>query len=54
MIDGPCTLGRSSLGVLDVRNANVRGSRQFGLLVRADGAITGHRHKRRRGQWRNI
>ena len=38
--------GPIELGVLDVRNANARGYRQFGLLVRTDGTIMS-RHRRR-------
>jgi transposase InsO family protein len=40
--------GPIELGVLDVRTAKTRGWRQFGLLVRTDGAITPHRRRRRR------
>jgi hypothetical protein len=36
------------LGVLDVRNAKIRGYRQFGLLVRTDGTIVSRRRRRTR------
>src|SRR5439155_22653671 len=38
--------GPVELGVLDVRNAKARGPRQFGLLVRSDGAISSRRRTR--------
>lgn len=40
--------GPIELGVLDVRNATSRGSRQFGLLIRTDGGITSRRRRGRR------
>ena len=40
--------GPIELGVLDGRNAKARGSRQFGLLVRADGTILSRRRRRGR------
>jgi transposase InsO family protein len=40
------------LGILDARNAKERGSRQFGLLVRTDGKVTGKRRRRRRRSYR--
>ena len=40
--------GPVELGVLDVRNAKARGPRQFGLLVRSDGAISSRRRRRTR------
>jgi transposase InsO family protein len=39
--------GPVELGVLDVRSAKARGSRHFGLLVRADGTIVSRRRRRR-------
>ena len=42
------SFGPIELGVLDVRNAKARGARQFGLLVRSDGAVTSHRGRRSR------
>jgi len=38
--------GPIALGVLDARGAKARGARHFGLLVRADGAITSRRRRR--------
>ena len=40
--------GPIELGVLDVRSAKARGWRQFGLLVRTDGAMTSRRRRARR------
>lgn len=40
--------GPIELGVLDVRYAKARGSRQFGLLVRTDGTILSRRRRRGR------
>ena len=40
--------GPVELGVLDVRNAKARGPRQFGPLVRSDGAISSRRRRRTR------
>jgi putative transposase len=38
--------GPIELGVLDVRNATARRSRQFGLLVRTDGQVASRRRRR--------
>jgi transposase InsO family protein len=40
--------GPIELGVLDVRNANARGYRRFGQLVRTDGTISSRRRRRTR------
>ena len=40
--------GPIELGVLDVRSAKARGWRQFGLLIRTDGAITSRRRRAHR------
>ena len=40
--------GPIELGVLDVRSAQTRGMRNFGLLIRADGGITRRRRRRAR------
>lgn len=38
--------GPIEIGVLDVRNATARRSRQFGLLVRTDGEVASRRRRR--------
>ena len=41
-------LGPISLGIIDARNANERGARNFGALVRTDGEVTRDGRRRRR------